>query len=133
MAGKLKQGNEGISDLGDLFSEERLGRKTVTHKKVREPKVWNGESLPWGVQTLIQEKIKDPTLKKNWEKVGEEGDCSKPYFMVRDKVLLRVSRNIWDKDEESNEITQIVVPTAYRQKILKMGHENIFSGQFWCL
>ena len=63
-AGKQKQGKDDISDLEDLFSEERLKRKTVTHKKVQELKVWNGESLPWGVKSLIQEQKKDSTLGK---------------------------------------------------------------------
>ena len=101
-AGKRKQGKDDISDLGDLFSEERLKGKTVTHKKVQELKVCNGESLPWGVKSLIQEQKKDSTLGKIWEKVGEEEDCSKPYFRLRDDVLVRMSRNVWDKDEESN-------------------------------
>ena len=43
---------------------------------------------------------------------------------------MRMSRNVWDKDEESNKVTQIVVPAAYRLKILEMGHDNIVAGHF---
>ena len=73
---------------------------------------------------------KGPNSGKNLGKVGEEGDCSKPYFRLRDDVLVRMSRNIWDKDEESNKVTQIVVPAAYRLNILEMGHDNIVAGHF---
>ena len=82
-AGSRKKSDKGNPDFGNSFNERRLEGKTVTHKLVSEPKSREGKVLSRDVHSLRDEQRKRPILKKIWDQVSREGDCSKPHFVER--------------------------------------------------
>ena len=123
---------QSFSNLGDLFSTKALVGDADLEEKVLGTEVREGEKILWDLNSLIQEQNKDSSLSRLREKVvgNWEEDYSRPCFKLRDKVLVRVSRPSVDTADPCNLVTQIVVPTVFRSRILEVGHDDILSGHF---
>ncbi|XP_066975378.1 uncharacterized protein [Macrobrachium rosenbergii] len=90
------------------------------------------------------DKIFGKVLKPDWDRprfieaqkeefnfeLGDTSDLTKPRFCVVKNVLYRVSRPSSHDLSVTSRNEQIVVPTQFRDSVLKLAHEDSFSGHF---
>ena len=121
-------------NLKALFEDNSMTRKTKGSKETQGKSMVKGSDEVWNVAELIGEQKKDQTLSKLKGKivdvVRESEDLTRPYFKLRDGVLIRVRRPIYDSSDNCNVLTQIVIPVPFRNKIMKIAHEHVLSGHF---
>ena len=69
---------------------------------------------------------RDVSLAKWWEAARgtktESSDEKKTRYVIKNGLLWR------KKEEEKRKVTQLVVPTPLREKVMKLAHDNIMSG-----
>ena len=82
-----------------------------------------------GVGSLKDSQRVDPELKGLYEEVEQERAKSDRYYM-QDGVLMRrwTSTTCPAGDIEWAERRQVVVPIAYREEIMRLGHDSPFAG-----
>lgn len=118
-----------ISDLANAV--ETRAQKVAKEKPIRELKVPKAMSEIVTVEKLIQAQGSDITLNKLREKAdsGEEKvtrNGGKSKFIVQKGVLYRefISPTV----NFGEKIQQVVVPTQYRDQVIKLAHESILGG-----
>ena len=124
-------------DLGTLFSSvPNSGRSHDEQVSSSKVKV---QSLPAILSKLDKSSlVKCQKTDKNTgklyeeaENLGESYDLSKPNYVLKDRILYRVSRPLnANADEDWNVREQIVVPKEFRSLIMKEAHENEWGGHF---
>ena len=127
-----KENEQYLSNLGDLFCTDVAVGGSKFGEGILGTEGREGDKTLWDVHSLIKEQKEDSTLLRLREKVVESDcvDYARPVFKLRDQILVRVSRPFYESADAYNVLTQIVVPSVYRLKILKLAHENILSGHF---
>ena len=112
-------------DLSDAFRVKNVARQSSDNSRDKIIEKWDRSSLIDGQKS-------DPTLRTitsddNNNDV-EPSDLTTPRFFKNNGIWYRRRRGVDDQALVGNYVDQIVLPYAFRERVLSEAHDNLLSG-----
>ena len=112
-------------DLSDAFRVKNVARQSSDNSRDKIIEKWDRSSLIDGQKS-------DPTLRTitsddNNSDV-EQSDLTTPKFFKNNGIWYRRRRGVDDQALVGNYVDQIVLPYAFRERVLSEAHNNLLSG-----
>lgn len=114
-----------VDEVGAVETRGQKVRKSKPFTPLSTPDCPASDALP---DEIAQAQDKDTSLSKirTMVKEGKEKDTPKGNmkFVMERKLLYRV----FTSKPDEKQVRQLVVPTKYRNDVMKVGHETLFAG-----
>ncbi|XP_068213380.1 uncharacterized protein [Palaemon carinicauda] len=115
----------------DLINDDDLDLSSLEVELERPGPVGSPSStsnilqLDWDRLTFIEAQKQEFDFE-----LGDTADLTKPRFCVMKGLLYRISRPSTHDLNKTSRVEQIVVPSQFRESVLKLSHDDSFSGHF---
>ena len=120
---KIPFSSQEVQEVEKIQAVETRAMKEKKGKLIKPLKVPSPIAVV-SPEQFLKDQISDTKLSHLWEKAKKMEEGNKYRFIIKNKLLMR--EKVGNTGESSS--LQVVVPTKYKELVMKVAHESLLSG-----